>query len=760
VIRIEATLQDQLSRQRDFLSTVVRIGRHRDNDLSFDGRDISAHHGEIRLSTDGLIYRDLHSTNGSVVRRNGVAIPVDAACEYRVRLERGDDIELGVSSAPRILRVSHVESDEAYRAAGGAQESVFDVRESLEATSSEALTSWSQNFNQQALLAVYEFTAACSHQRDIDELLDHFGATTIGLLRRAHRLSVYMCRSSDDEFMPVLVRDRGGPCEAESLSRSLRKLMFGGGRAVIFDVAVPGCDGFESLGTWDMQTGLCAPLWDGEQVIGMAQVDARGLVPPAFGLDDLKVFTVLCYQLALAVENSRFTQGIQDSFRALTQAHSEMERLAFYDPLTGLYNRRLFRDRIEHAVRQMHRTGRRLALLSLDLDNFKHVNDTLGHDAGDLLLNVLSQRLRECVREQDTVARLGGDEFGILLIEAGGVEGAMTIADKLVKLLRLPVEIQGNSLVVSTSIGITIAPDDGTTAETLLKNADLALYRAKARGRDNFQFFIDDMNREASDRLFLGAEIRDGLAQAQFVHRFQPVLDLRQGAVIGAEALIRWNHPHRGFLAPADFVPFAEECGLIVPLGYWGALDVCTQLAVLQRSGYPRFRLAVNLSGRQFREPNLVEMFERHLEATGADANGLQVEITETMLIDDMRTSREVLERLREFGISVAIDDFGTGYSSLRYLNELPIDTLKIDRSFVNKISANSCHSDIAAAVIAMAHKLKKTVVAEGIESPEQLAFLKANECDYGQGYLFGAPMELDDVVRTMKFQRRADRRA
>ncbi|MGY8797041.1 MAG: putative bifunctional diguanylate cyclase/phosphodiesterase, partial [Woeseiales bacterium] len=410
-------------------------------------------------------------------------------------------------------------------------------------------------------------------------------------------------------------------------------------------------------------------------------------------------------------------------------------------------------------VRQMHRTGRRLALLSLDLDNFKHVNDTLGHDAGDFLLNVLSQRLRECVREEDTVARLGGDEFGILLIEAGGVEGAMTIADKLVKSLRLPVDIQGNSLVVSTSIGITIAPDDGTTAETLLKNADLALYRAKARGRDNFQFFIDDMNREASDRLFLEAEIRDGLTQAQFVHHFQPVVDLRQGAVIGAEALIRWNHPYRGFLASADFVPFAHECEVIVPLGCWGVLDVCTQLAVLQRSGYPRFRIAVNLSGRQFREPNLAEMFERHLAATGADANSLQVEITEAMLIDDMRMSRKVLERLRELGISVAIDDFGTGYSSLRYLNELPIDTLKIDRSFVNKISANSCHSDIAAAVIAMAHKLKKTVVAEGIESPEQLAFLKSNECDYGQGYLFGAPMELDDVVGMVKSQRRVDGR-
>gem|GEM_PF-5573599 len=737
---------DQQPVVHDFQRTVVRIGHHSENELALKDRSVSAHHGEIRLSADGLIYRDLRSTNGSIVRRAEQLIRVNSEHDFRIRLEEGDEIVIGTASRPKVLRVRWVE--DAARSTSSAEnaERRVDISEAVEATAPQILTGLSRNFDREALLALYEFTTSSARQKDLDELLDHFGTTIIALFQRANRLSIYVQKPSGEDYVPVLVRDRKRPRKPERMSHTLREMVLDRGRAVLFNAADPELRDADSLHDCEIRSGLCAPLWNGKQVIGLVQMDARGGVPLPFGPRDLEVFTVFSHQLALAAENKRLTQGLRESVRSLKRTQTRMEQLAFYDPLTGLYNRRLFRDRLEHAIRQMNRSGQRLAVLYLDLDNFKHVNDTLGHDAGDILLRVLSERLRGCVRDQDTVARIGGDEIGILLIEVSSVEGAMLVAEKIVSELREPVEVGSQSLVVTTSVGITVAPDDGSNAETLLKNADLALYRAKDRGRNNFQFFIEDMNQETSNRLFLEGELRQGIARAEFTHRFQPIISLADGNMVGAEVLVRWNHPTRGLLRPGAFVDFAEECGLIVELGKWGILTACRQLAALQQAGHRDFRLSVNLSGRQFREADLVDNIEHSIEQSGARARGLQVEITETMLIEDIRTSWATLERLRGLGVSVAIDDFGTGYSSLAYLNELPIDTLKIDRSFVQRVPDQSGRANIAAAVIAIAHKLNKTVIAEGIEHPQQLAVLQDLGCDFGQGYLFGRPVPIADL--------------
>ena len=432
-------------------------------------------------------------------------------------------------------------------------------------------------------------------------------------------------------------------------------------------------------------------------------------------------------------------------------SQAQMERLAFYDTLTELANRRLFNDRLEQAVKRATRSGIPAALLYLDLDQFKRVNDTLGHDSGDALLKEVARRLQSCVRQEDTVGRPGGDEFTVLLAEVRDARAAGTVAEHILEVLRAPVRVAGHDLVVTTSIGITLTPDDGREPNQLTKNADLAMYRAKERGRNNYQFYAEDMNTRAMERLTLESELREGLARDQFELYFQPKVHLASRQVVGAEVLIRWRHPERGLVMPGEFIAVAEETGVINDIGRWVVSETCRRGARLQALGVPHFKLAVNISARQFRDPELATSLAACLSAAELDASWLELEITETMLMADLDETRSVVEGLRALGVKIAIDDFGTGHSSLNYLKRLPIHGLKVDRTFVGDIPDSSDDKAITAAVIAMAHELNLEVVAEGVETEAQLAFLSDHGCEFGQGFLFGAPQPFDVLADSLR---------
>ncbi|MDX5299064.1 MAG: diguanylate cyclase, partial [Gammaproteobacteria bacterium] len=347
----------------------------------------------------------------------------------------------------------------------------------------------------------------------------------------------------------------------------------------------------------------------------------------------------------------------------LKVANQRMEQLALFDSLTGLANRRLFTDRLDQALKSTLRHGRQIALLFLDLDQFKRINDTLGHDAGDLLLLTVAERLKSCVRSQDTVARLGGDEFTILLNDIQDTAGVTAVAKNILRALKQPVRLQSQEIIVSTSIGITLAPTDSTDSESLMKNADLALYRAKDKGRDRYQFYTEELNQRAIRSLHMEQELRHALQFDEFNLDFQPQIDLRSGEIVGVEALIRWQHPLRGRVNPDDFIPVAEETGLIVPIGNWVLRNACMQVKMLHLlSGLP-LKVAVNLSARQFRDPRLEQVISEALISAGMEPHCLEIEVTESMLMDDITAVTEQLKRIKSTGVAITIDDFGTGYS-------------------------------------------------------------------------------------------------
>jgi len=434
----------------------------------------------------------------------------------------------------------------------------------------------------------------------------------------------------------------------------------------------------------------------------------------------------------------------------MKQSQERMERLAFYDTLTDLANRRLFADRLEQAVRQALRHGRPAALLYLDLDNFKRVNDTLGHEAGDALLKIVAERLHTCVRDEDTVARPGGDEFTILLQEVQDARAAGKVARKILRRLQEPIVLGSHEVRVTTSIGVTLTPDDGTDPATLTKNADLAMYRAKERGRDNYQFFAEEMNTRAMERLLLENDLRSSLANDGFELHYQPKVRISSGEVVGLEALLRWKHPTRGLLQPEQFMQIAEESGLIVELGQWVLQHACQDAARIRSASALPLHVAVNLSARQFSDPSLPKTVSAALVAAKLDPGCLELEITETMLMGDVDDAISTLGALRKLGVSLSIDDFGTGYSSLNYLKRLPIDLIKVDRSFVSDIPDSADDMAITAAVIAMAHQLNLAVVAEGVETRTQAEFLEEQGCEYGQGYLYGRPCGIDATLAAL----------
>lgn len=414
---------------------------------------------------------------------------------------------------------------------------------------------------------------------------------------------------------------------------------------------------------------------------------------------------------------------------------------AFHDALTGLPNRLLFKDRLNLAMAHAKRNKKMLAVLFLDLDRFKLINDTLGHAVGDQLLINVSERLVVNVREDDTVARLGGDEFTILLPEIGQIEGAATVAHKILEAVRKPLKVSNHELYISTSIGVVVYPSDGDDAEALLKNADTAMYRAKEKGRNNYQLYTPAMNAKAFERLAMENSLRRALEKNEFVVFYQPKVRIDTEEIIGMEALVRWQHPTRGLVSPGEFIPVAEETGLIVSIGEWVLRTACTQNKAWQDAGYPPVRVAVNLSARQFQLQNLVETVARILSETGLDPQWLELEITESIAMQNAEFTIKTLNDLKEMGIQLSIDDFGTGYSSLSYLKRFPINKLKIDKSFVSEITSDPDNAAIASTVIVLGQSLKLGVIAEGVETREQYHFLKQHHCDEMQGYLFGKPM-------------------
>jgi diguanylate cyclase (GGDEF)-like protein/PAS domain S-box-containing protein len=514
----------------------------------------------------------------------------------------------------------------------------------------------------------------------------------------------------------------------------------------------------ETMTGWHRQEATGKRLAEVFQIIdGATRKPARDPMEMAVEQDRTVGLTVNC----ILIRRDGFESTIEDSaapihdragrvigavivFHDVSAARAmslQMTHSAQYDLVTNLPNRLLLNDRITQAISLARRQSRPTAVLFLDLDRFKYINDSLGHFTGDKLLQSVSRRLLTSVRASDTVSRQGGDEFVILLSEITHPEHAATSARKILHSLNASHSIGGQDLHIDGSIGISIYPEDGEDAETLIKNADTAMYHAKESGRNNFQFFTAEMNLKAVERQSLEGSLRRALEREEFLLHYQPKVDLVTGEITGVEALIRWLQPERGLVPPSQFVPVAEDCGLIVQIGHWVLREACRQARAWQDAGLHFKRISVNVSAAEFRDKGFVEGVRAILSETGLKAHYLDLELTEGVLMEDAESTATVLRELKTMGVHLAVDDFGTGYSSLSYLQQFPIDVLKIDQSFVHRITADSDDSPLVSAIIDMGKNLKKRVIAEGIETQEQLAFLQAHHCAEGQGYLFSRPL-------------------
>jgi diguanylate cyclase (GGDEF)-like protein/PAS domain S-box-containing protein len=430
---------------------------------------------------------------------------------------------------------------------------------------------------------------------------------------------------------------------------------------------------------------------------------------------------------------------------------AEMSHMAQYDILTNLPNRTLLQDRLSQAIVTANRNDSRIAILFLDLDGFKHINDSLSHAVGDRLLQLVAKRLLAAVRTSDTVCRLGGDEFVILLSEVAHEGDAGVKAGKILSALSAPFEMEQITLRVTASVGVTTYPEDGRSAELLIRNADLAMYQAKEKGRNNYQFFEKGMNVRAVERQAIEGDLRCALERDEFVMHYQPKIDLKTGEITGVEALLRWQHPVRGLVGPMQFISVAEDCGLMLPIGKWVLRESCRQAKAWQDSGLPLIEMAVNVSSVEFRNDEFLEGISTVLLETGLEPRYLELELTESVLMQHAEFSVPVLQKLKAMGLRLAIDDFGTGYSSLSYLRQFPIDTLKVDQSFIHEIHADTDEATIISAVINMGCRMKHRVIAEGVETAEQLAFLRAHGCDEGQGYYFARPMPAEETAKLLE---------
>ena len=514
----------------------------------------------------------------------------------------------------------------------------------------------------------------------------------------------------------------------------------------------------EAMTGWPREEAIGEPLAEVFRIIdGATRKIARDPMEMAVEQNKTVGLTVNC----VLIRRDGYESAIEDSaapihdragqvtgavivFHDVTAARAmsiEMTHIAQHDVVTNLPNRLFLVDRITQAISLARRQARSIAVLFLDLDRFKSINDSLGHAAGDLLLQSISKRIVADVRGSDTVSRLGGDEFVILLSEIAHPEDAATSANKILLSLGTPHCIEGQDVHIEASMGISIYPEDGEDAETLIKSADTAMYHAKDSGRNNIKFFKAEMNLRAVERQYLEAGLRCAVERGEFSLHYQPKVNLDTGEITGAEALIRWQHPDRGFIPPDAFVPIAEECGLIVQIGRWVLREACGQARKWQDADLPFKRISVNVSATEFRAKNFVESVSTILRETGLDARYLDIELTESVLMRHVESAAAVLRALKLIGVHIAVDDFGTGYSSLSYLQQFPIDILKIDKCFVHQITDDFKGSAIVSAIIDMGKNLEQCVIAEGIETEDQLAFLRARHCTEGQGYLFSRPV-------------------
>ena len=492
---------------------------------------------------------------------------------------------------------------------------------------------------------------------------------------------------------------------------------------------------------------LVQGLFNYAAVAGWQSFDAKPLGLRRFVNIAVLLGLVAATAWLLANDLRRALLRLNQENQRVRQSQASLSHLAQHDALTGLPNRLLLQDRLEQALTQARRHQCQVALLYLDLDNFKTVNDSLGHAAGDNLLKAVARRLGEAVREIDTVSRQGGDEFLIVLGDIGGAEDAAQVARKILASLAQPVQVDGVEVVTSCSIGIALYPQDGSSFAELSQHADTAMYQAKESGRRAFRFFDAQMNANLLQQLQLDAGLRAALRQGEFILHYQPIVELASGRLQGAEVLIRWQHPEQGLISPERFIPVAERSGLIVEIGEWVLSEACHQLSAWLQQGLPRFVLAINLSPVQFRRGNLDLLVQTALQRAHLPAECLELELTETVLLHDSADFAELLERLKGLGVRLAIDDFGTGYSNLAYLQRFRVDKLKIDRSFVREVQGNHSARTIVTAIIGMAHSLGLTTTAEGIEDPATAGLLAELGCEQGQGYLFARPLNAVDFA-------------
>ena len=452
-----------------------------------------------------------------------------------------------------------------------------------------------------------------------------------------------------------------------------------------------------------------------------------------------------------SIKNGRFFfVGFIRDVSERKRAEETIRYQAYHDLLTGLPNRVMFSDRVGHEIAQMQRIRKKLGVLFLDIDQFKNINDSLGHAAGDVLIRDVADRLQSCTREFDTVARFSGDEFSILLPLITRVEDASQTAEKIIGAFKEPFIIDGHELHVTASMGIALSPEDGNNVETLLKNAEIAMFHAKERGRNNFQFYNPAINIRTLERILLANSLRRAVDRGELVVHYQPQRNLKTGKITGAEALVRWNHPDLGLLQPMQFIPLAEEIGLISEIDQWVLRRACEQLKAWEAAGQGPLFITTNLSARQFQQPELAKIISDVLKETQLNPEHLGIEITETVAMQDTELTARNMSSLNAMGVRFLIDDFGTGYSSLSYLKKLPIYKLKIDQSFITYLDKDSDYQAIIDAIIAMAHILKVKVVAEGVETEDQMSFLSSRDCDEMQGYLFSKPVpagEFEDLL-------------
>jgi diguanylate cyclase (GGDEF)-like protein len=531
----------------------------------------------------------------------------------------------------------------------------------------------------------------------------------------------------------------------ESIEKAVTHLLANAVDIVLLDLGLPDANGLDAV---RQVHAIAADI----PIVVLTGLDDESLAAQALqeGAQDYLIKgqvepRALLRSLRYAIERQRM-QAEADQIRKLRlqlkdDFLSHISHSAQHDFLTGLPNRALVNDRITQAIALARRHNTRFAVLFLDLDHLKHINDSLGHVIGDKLLQSVGKRLLSCVRGSDTLSRQGGDEFVVLLSEIAQAKDAALCAQKMLTILQAPHFIGHHRLGVSASIGISVYPDDGLDAETLIKTADTAMYQAKEHGRNNYKFFEQEMNIRAVERQSIEESLRGALERQEFMLHYQPKINLETGAITGAEALLRWLHPERGLIPSLRFVPVAEDSGLILPIGRWVLREACQQARAWQDAGLPPLPVAVNISAVEFRDQNFLESVRSILKETCLEPRCLELELTESVLMQHAEATASVLQALKFMGVQLAVDDFGTGYSSLSYLRRFPIDALKIDQSFVRDITSNPDDATIVSAVINMGRSLKQRVIAEGVETREQFAFLQAQHCGEGQGYYFSRPV-------------------